>query len=219
MSVCRCCYFEVVAHRGLVVTSVQALVWHNRCSMLLALTVTASSMTLLEHPESQEFNPFAEESLPGALDDPYYMNDEEEKLENEKKSRTKLALLQHMERYRAELARRKTVSESGEARRATFTAYDRAAQAAELAAASNPGEDYDRRATMAALATALKADEDYDRAATLAALAAALKADEDNVIVISDDEPPPKRPKPSPLPGFFGHRFPTKSTASASSAS
>ena len=69
-----------------------------------------------------------------------------------------------------------------------------------MAAASNPGEDYDRRATMAALA-------------------AALKADEDNVIVISDDEPPPKRPKPSPLPGFFGHRFPTKSTASGSSGS
>ena len=32
-----------------------------------------------------EFNPFAEESLPGALDDPYYTNDDEEKLENEKR--------------------------------------------------------------------------------------------------------------------------------------
>ena len=43
--------------------------------MLLALTMTASSMSLFEH-ESREFNPFAEESLPGALDDPYLMNDE-----------------------------------------------------------------------------------------------------------------------------------------------
>jgi hypothetical protein len=187
--------------------------------MLLALTVTASSMTLFEHPESQEFNPFAEESLPGALDDPYLMNDDEEKLENEKKRRTKLALIQHIDRYQAELRRQEKSMKAEAARRATFTAYDCAAQAAALAAALNPGEDYDRRATMAALAAALKADEDYDRAATLAALAAALKADEDNVIVISDDEPPPKRPKPSPLPGFFGHRFPTKSTASASSAS
>ena len=167
--------------------------------MLLALTVTASSMTLFEHPESQEFNPFAEESLPGALDDPYYMNDEEEKLENEKKIRMKLAQIQHINRYQAELRRQEKSMKAEAARRATFTAYDRAATAAALAAALNP-------------------DEDYDRAATLAALAAALKADEDNVIVISDDEPPPKRPKPSPLPGFFGHRFPTKSTASASSA-
>ena len=215
MSVCRCCYFEVVAHRGLVVTSVQALVWHNRCSMLLALTMTASSMSLFEHPESQEFNPFAEESLPGALDDPYLMNDDEEKLENEKKIRTKLALIQHIDRYQAELRRQEKSRKAEAVRRATFTAYDRAAQAAALAAASNPGEDYDRRATMAALAAALKADQLDGRRAT----AAALEADEVEIIMISDDEPPPKRPKPSPLPGFFGHRFPTKSTASASSAS
>ena len=163
MSVCRCCYFEVVAHRGLVVTSVQAIVWHNRCSTLLALTVTASSMTLFEHPESQEFNPFAEETLPGALDDPYYMNDEEEKLENEKKIRTKLAQIQHIDRYQAELRRQEKSMKAEAARRATFIAYDRAVTAAALAAALNP--------------------------------------DEGNVIVISDDEPSPKRLKPSPLPG------------------
>ena len=176
-------------------------------------------MKLFEHPEDQEFDPFAEESLPGALDDPYYMNDDEEKLENEKKIRTKLALIQHIDRYQAELRRQAKSSKAEAAKRATFTAYDRAAQAAALAAASNPGEDYDRRATMAALAAALKADELDGRRATVAALAAALKADEVGIIMISDDEPPPQRPKPSPLPGFFGHRFPTKSTASASSAS
>ena len=80
------------------------------------------------------------------------------------------------------------------AKRATFIAYDRRATMAALAAASNPGEDYDRRATMAALAAALKADELDGRRAT----AAALKADEVEIIMISDDEPPPKRPKPSP---------------------